>query len=68
MIDFILRLCRQAHDARPERMPVQRTPLDVIDLTAQDEQTERRVREAILLARPWAYLWNRDKRRTIGEA
>jgi hypothetical protein len=56
-----------AQKREPSRLRV-RAPLDVIDLTAQDEQTERRVREAISLARPWTYLWARGKRRTIGLA
>jgi hypothetical protein len=76
MIDFILRLCRRpnppaqpiARKRPPSRLRV-RAPIDLIDLTAQDETTQARVREAIQLPRPWLVLWTPGgKRRPMGEA
>jgi hypothetical protein len=76
MIDFILRLCRRSNPPaqptarkRPPSLLHERNPIDLIDLTAQDETTQARVREAIQLPRPWLVLWTPGgKRRPMGEA
>jgi hypothetical protein len=83
MVDYILRLCQRAAAMlepssasvvpaprkRPPSRLRERGPLDLIDLTAQDETTQTRVREAIHLTAPWVLLWSPGrKRRTVGLA
>ena len=73
MVDYILRLCRRGasvlEPAAVVPAPRKRRPIDLIDLTAQDETTQTRVREAIQLTKPWVRLWTVGRaRRTIGLA